>query len=128
MKIVAKIAKADEHLIFGWASVAADEDGIPVVDSEGDVIPITELEQAAYRFVELSGSGGEMHSKIGVAQLGESFVVTPEKLATLGLTGEMPLGWWVGFRVTDDDVWAKIKSGVYTMFSIGGRARRENLQ
>lgn len=128
MKIVAKIAKADEHLIFGWASVAADEDGIPVVDSEGDVIPITELEQAAYRFVELSGSGGEMHSKIGVAQLVESFVVTPEKLATLGLTGEMPLGWWVGFRVTDDDVWAKIKSGVYTMFSIGGRARRENLQ
>lgn len=128
MKIVAKIAKADEHLIFGWASVAADEDGIPVVDSEGDVIPISELEQAAYRFVEFSGSGGEMHSKMDVAKLVESFVVTPEKLATLGLIGEMPLGWWVGFRVTDDDVWAKIKSGVYTMFSIGGRARRENLQ
>ena len=128
MKIVAKIAKADEHLIFGWASVAADEDGIPVVDSEGDVIPISELEQAAYRFVEFSGSGGEMHSKMDVAKLVESFVVTPEKLATLGLIGEMPLGWWVGFRVTDDDVWAKIKSGVYTMFSIGGRATREELQ
>ncbi len=128
MKIVAKIAKADEHLIFGWASVAADEDGIPVVDSEGDVIPISELEQAAYRFVEFSGAGGEMHSKIGVAQLVESFVVTPEKMEALELQGSIPLGWWVGFRVTDDDVWAKIKSGVYTMFSIGGRARREELQ
>lgn len=128
MKIVAKIAKADEHLIFGWASVAADEDGIPVVDSEGDVIPIAELEQAAYRFVEFSGAGGEMHSKIGVAHLVESVVFTPEKLATLGLTGEIPLGWWVGFRVTDEAVWQKIKSGVYSMFSIGGRARREELQ
>ena len=128
MKIVAKIAKADEHLIFGWASVAADEDGIPVVDSEGDVIPIAELEQAAYRFVEFSGAGGEMHSRIGVAHLVESVIFTAEKIAALGLTGEIPLGWWVGFRVTDEAVWQKIKSGVYSMFSIGGRARREELQ
>ena len=128
MKFTVNIAKADEHLIFGWASVAADADGIPVVDSAGDIIPINELEQAAYRFVEFSGTGGEMHSKIGVAHLVESVVFTAEKLATLGLTGDVPLGWWVGFRVTDDEVWQKIKSGVYTMFSIGGRATREELQ
>ena len=128
MKITAKIAKADEHLIFGWASVAADADGIPVVDSQGDVIPIDELEQAAYRFVEFSGTGGEMHSKLGVAKLVESAVFTPEKIAALGLSTEIPLGWWVGFRVTDEEVWQKIKSGVYSMFSIGGRATREESQ
>lgn len=37
LKIEGKIAKADDakHLVFGWASMAADEDGIPIVDSEG---------------------------------------------------------------------------------------------
>ena len=128
MKITAKITKADEHLIFGWASVAVDADGISIVDSAGDIIPITELEQAAYRFVEFHGTGGEMHAKIGVARLVESVVFTADKLAVLGLTGKIPLGWWIGFRVTDEAVWQKIKAGVYTMFSIGGHATREELQ
>ena len=127
MKITAKIAKADEHLVFGWASMAADEDGIPVVDSAGDIISIGELEQAAYNFVEFHGRGGEMHAKFPVAHVVESVVFTPEKIAALGLTGEIPQGWWLGLRVTNEEVWQKIKSGVYSMFSIGGRATREEL-
>lgn len=128
MKIIAKIAKADEHLVFGWASVAADESGIPVVDSVGDIISIGELERAAYKFVEFSGRGGEMHAKLDVAHVVESVVFTLEKIAALGLTGTIQQGWWIGLRVTNEEVWQKIKSGVYTMLSIGGRATREELQ
>lgn len=33
-------------------------------------------------------------------------------------------GWWIGFFVTDETVWEKVKSGEYAMFSIEGRAQR----
>jgi len=54
----------------------------------------------------------------------ESFIVTPEKKQALGLPDEMPVGWWVGYQVNDPDVWAKVKSGERTGFSIHGRGRR----
>ena len=124
MNIIGKIAKTDEHLVFGWASVATDASGQVVVDSEGDTIPIEELERAAYDFVLHSRQGGEMHTSTGGATLVESMVFTPEKLKLFGVEG-IPHGWWVGFKVTDETLWDKIKSGAYPMFSIGGRADRE---
>lgn len=124
MKFTIPIAKTDEHLVFGWASVAADSSGQVVVDSEGDAIPIDELERAAYEFVLENRPGGEMHEQIGGAILVESVVFTQRKLELLGVEG-VPLGWWVGFKITDDALWDKIKSGTYAMFSIGGRAARE---
>ena len=32
--------------------------------------------------------------------------------------------WWIGFQVTDADVWEKVKDGTYSMFSIEGKAER----
>ena len=130
MRISGKIQKADDdqRLVFGWASVAADRDGVPVVDSQGDVISISELERGAYNFVEFYREGGEMHERTGVARLVESMVFTPEKFAAMGISaGTLPYGWWLGFRVLDEDVWQKVKSGRYSMFSIGGRAVREEI-
>lgn len=129
MRISGKIVKAyvDEHLVFGWASVATDADGNTIVDSDGDTISIGELEQAAYRFVMWERNGGEMHEKLYIGTLVESMVFTPEKCAALGLEG-VPSGWWIGMKIFDKEVWAKIKSGKYTMFSIGGRAVREEIQ
>lgn len=130
MQITGKIAKADAErcLVFGWASVAADVDGNTVVDHAGDVIPIDELERAAYNFVRYYGYGCEMHERDDVvACVVESMVFTPDKIAALGLEGKVPVGWWVGFKVTDADVWQKIRSGAYSMFSIGGRAVRSEL-
>lgn len=128
MKINCKFTKADDEkrLVFGFASVAADVDNQPVVDSQGDVISIDELERAAYNFVLEQGTAGEMHERTGVGELIESFVVTPEKSELLGLDN-VPFGWWVGFRVTDDDVWAKIKAGNYQMLSIAGSATEEEI-
>jgi hypothetical protein len=41
--------------------------------------------------------------------------------------GTVPLGWWVGFRVTDDEVWKAVKDGRYRMFSVHGRGTRKAL-
>ena len=120
-----KKADEDKRLAFGWASVANFEDGSTLVDSADDVIDIDVLEKAAYKFVRLHRSGGEMHERVAVAELVESIVFTKEKAAALGIPeGTLPEGWWVGFFVTDGDVWAKVKSGEYAMFSIEGVAQR----
>lgn len=122
-----KIQKSDDdkRLAFGWASAAATINGETVEDYYGDIIDIDELEQAAYKFVELYREGGEMHERGGCAVLVESVIFTPEKMAAMGIPeGTVPAGWWIGFKVTDDDVWKKVKDGTYPMFSIEGIATR----
>ena len=128
MRISGKIVKAniDEHLVFGWASVATDANGNTVIDSDGDTISIDELEKAAYQFVMWGRDGGEMHENLYIGTLVESMVFTPEKCAALGIEG-VPSGWWIGMKIFDNAVWAKIKSGKYSMFSIAGRAVREEV-
>ena len=122
-----QISKADDEkqYAFGWASVSVQTDGEQVVDWQKDMIDPEDLEEAAYRYVELYRGGGEMHERGGVAVLIESVVFTPEKLKALGLAEDsLPTGWWIGFHVTDADVWEKVKDGTYNMFSIEGTAVR----
>lgn len=127
MQITGKVAKVDrdKFLVFGWASVAVDAEGKAVVDSQGDIIDIADLEKAAYNFVLSDGYGSEMHTGKYVARLVESIVFTDEKIAALGLEGTIQRGWWCGFKIHDAEVWQKVQMGEYTMFSIGGRATRE---
>ena len=71
-----KIAKSDDskRLAFGWANVAANEQGEILQDWQGDLIEAAVLEQAAYNFVRLYRDGGEMHERGGCAELVESVV------------------------------------------------------
>lgn len=122
-----KIMKSDEDkmLAFGWASVSARIGGEVIEDCQGDIIEPGELEAAAYEYVRLYGEGGEMHERGGVAVLVESVVFTVEKMQAMGIPeGTVPVGWWIGFRVTDKDVWEKVRDGTYQMFSIEGEAER----
>jgi len=115
----------EEMLAFGWASVTVTAKGGVVEDYHEDVIDTPELEKAAYEYVELYRDGGEMHERGGCAVLIESIVITKEKKQAMGIPeGTLPEGWWVGFRVTDADVWAKVKDRTYPMFSIEGTAER----
>ncbi|UCC71363.1 MAG: hypothetical protein JSV86_13325, partial [Gemmatimonadota bacterium] len=120
------VAKVDEdqRLVFGWASIIENDDGTPLVDLQGDIITPDALEKAAYRFVLDSRKAGEMHQRTdGIGRLVESFVLTPEKAAALGI--DKRSGWWVGFKIDDDSTWAEVKKGSFRMFSIGGKAIRE---
>lgn len=125
-----RITKSDDDrmLAFGWASVSMRVDGEVIEDWQQDIVEPEELENAAYRFVELYREGGEMHERGGAAVLIESVVFTEEKMKAIGIpSGTLPVGWWIGFKVLDADVWKKIKDGTYSMFSIEGEAKRVNV-
>ena len=126
-----KIAKSDDdkHLTFGWANGAIRADGEEIEDWQEDIIEPEELENAAYQYVLLYREGGEMHERGGAAVLVESVVFTEEKMQAMGIpAGTLPIGWWIGFKVTDEDVWEKVKDGTYPMFSIEGEAERVEVE
>lgn len=126
-----KIAKSDDdkHLAFGWANVVIRADGEEIEDWQEDIIEPEELENAAYQYVLLYREGGEMHERGGAAVLVESVVFTEEKMQAMGIpAGTLPIGWWIGFKVTDEDVWEKVKDGTYPMFSIEGEAERVEVE
>ena len=117
----------DRRLAFGWAYVA-DDDGMVVMDHSGDFVDkaaLPDLEDSAYEYILKSREADDMHERFdGIAKLVESVMVTPEKLQAMGLQGTRT-GWWVGFKIQDEGVWEKIKSGTYSAFSIRGRGTRE---
>lgn len=122
-----RVMKSDDEkkLVFGWASVSARADGEVIKDWQGDIIEPEELENAAYEYVRLYRDGGEMHERGGVAVMVESVVFTKEKAEAIGIpAGAVPVGWWIGFKVTDPGVWEKVRDGSYSMFSIEGEAER----
>lgn len=126
-----KITKSDDEkmLAFGWASVSMRVDGEVIEDWQKDIVEPKDLENAAYEFVLLYREGGEMHERGGAAVLVESVVFTEEKMQAMGIpAGILPVGWWIGFKVLDRDVWEKVKDGTYQMFSIEGEAERVKVE
>lgn len=120
------IAKVDddERLVFGWAYIAKRGEKI-IVDREGDFIEDPEvLAKSAYNFMLKSRQSDVMHTQIPVADMVESIVFTPDKIAKMGLPNDFPVGWWVGFKVKDESIWKLVKNGDLSMFSIGGRGGR----
>lgn len=120
----------ERRLVFGFAKFAEDPAarGHLYIDRQDDVITPADLEDAAYEYVLESRDAGEMHVTKGAATLVESFMVTPEKLTAMGLpTDAVPQGWWVGYKVHEDDAWARIKDGTYTGFSVEGFGFRDEL-
>lgn len=123
--ISGQILKRDEErrMVFGWAYIAKRADGTAVVDHSGDRVDNTEsLEFSAYEYVLKSREGDVMHTRKQTSVLVESMVFTPEKCEALGLAKDaLPVGWWVGFKILDDEAWEGVKTGKYAMFSIEGK-------
>lgn len=122
------IAKADlEHgLVTGWAALSTDQNGKPVIDHQGDFIPIEELEKAAQSaFLATGGkaAAGDMHERKGVADIVESITLTKQKRDALGF-GDGPEGWVVTLKVNDPKLRKEIANGEKLELSIRGTARR----
>lgn len=120
----AQATSDDEATVTGWASVVTDEHGVPIIDYDGDIIPVRELEKAAQTaFVDAGGKGraGDMHERTGVADIVESMVLTKEKRQALGL-GEGPEGWVVTLKVRDKQLVKDIRSGRKLELSLHGEA------
>jgi len=121
-----QILKADEEqrMVYGWASVVTEK-GEPVVDRQGDVIEPETLVKAVNGFMEHVRVGKEMHKGDQIGAVIHSMPVTEEIGESLGIQSDRE-GWIVAFKVYNDDVWAKVKSGELAAFSIGGRAIKED--
>ena len=92
-----------------------------VVDEQGDVARPEEIEAAAHRFLSDGGVVGAMHEAFeGVGRVVESFV------AREGDTQYTPGAWVLGVQL-DPEAWQAVQEGLYTGFSIGGRAIRESI-
>lgn len=119
---LSKFSKIDEEKrqVFGFFSVI-EEDGNQVVDYQGDVILSDDMEKAAYDYVRNSRMGDERHDERPKAVLIESMYFSKEKQRALGIDLKK-VAWWGGFLIEDEELWQKVKSGRYSMFSIGGRS------
>lgn len=115
----------DAQLVFGWANVSLTKEGDIPLDWQGDIIPPQVLEKAAYNFVLKYRETGEQHIGECKGLLVESVMFTKDKQRAIGIPeGIVPEAWWVGFYVPDKEVYDKIRSGQYKMFSIQGSAKR----
>lgn len=113
-----------EGLVFGWAYVNRSPNGEVVEDSHGTTIEDAELERAAYEYVAGHGIGDVMHDYGSQMRLIESMVWNETKRSALGIPeGTMPSGWWVGYRIEDEETKRAVAKGEYPMFSIGGKAQ-----
>ena len=125
--ITGQILKADDEqrMVYGWASVVTEK-GEPVIDRQGDMIAPDTLVRAVNKFMEHVRVGKEMHKGDQIGEVIQSMPITKEIGESLGIQSDRE-GWIVAFKVYNDDVWAKVKSGELAAFSIGGRAMKEEL-
>lgn len=94
------------------------------VDSQGDIYSEDEIRKTAWRFLEEYQNFGLMHKEVrrDIFPL-ESFIAPVD----MNIAGqEVKKGTWLlRVRILDDSIWAAVKSGRYTGFSIGGSAIRK---
>ena len=122
-----QILKTDDEqrMVWGWASVVTEK-GEPVIDRQGDVIEPETLVKATGDFMEHVRVGKAMHTGEQVGVVIHSLPITKEIGDALGIHSDRE-GWIVAYKVYDDAVWARVKSGELAAFSIGGRAMKEEM-
>ena len=114
----------EQRMVYGWASVVTEK-GEPVVDRQGDIVEPETLVNAVNKFMEHVRIGKQMHKGGQIGTVVHSMPVTDEIGKSLGIQSDRE-GWIVAFKVYDDEVWNKVKSGELAAFSIGGRAIKED--
>lgn len=124
---IVPILKADtaKQIVWGWASVI-EEDGKPVVDHQGDVVYEADLLDAAHDYITESRAAKSMHKGRRTGRVVESVVFTKELQKALGIDlGRV--GWFIGMKIEDDEIWKMYKDGKLAAFSVGGTGIREKL-
>ena len=121
----AKIAKinASKRIIFG-VIYTIQKSGRPVVDAQGDMVSLDEIEKAAHAYLSAGRTMDVRHNEERAGYLVESLIVDPQKRDAMGLPPETDMAWWGAFKIENEVTWAAVISGELTEFSFGGRARR----
>lgn len=94
------------------------------VDSQGEIYTAETVRKTAYLFLEDYGNVGLQHSGLinDKVKILESWIQREDTV----IGGQVVKAgtWMLAVHVIDDDLWAKVKDGRITGFSIGGRAKR----
>lgn len=109
----------DERYVLG---IVLEPD---IVDAQKDTYSSDEIRQAEHKFMEEFRTMGLMHKEVvneGVKIL-ESYLA-PVDFELGGITVKKGT-WLMAVRVVDDGLWAQVKGGGLTGFSIGGSAIRK---
>lgn len=116
------------RLVSGWANVSVNANGSLPLDWENDVIPPDVLEKAAINFMKDYRGSGVQHMGDVQGVVVESIMFTKDKQEAIGITpGTVPEGWFITVQVASDELFEKVKSGKYKMFSIQGKAKKITL-
>ncbi len=126
------IAKKDsaEQNVYGWAYKTSESvGGDLILDKQNDFWLPDEIEKTANKYMLNSRAGDVMHLEKQVSSIIESVVFTPDKIVKMGLDPDTtPVGWWVGLHVDDKVAWEGVESGVWKMFSVGGKGVRRKVK
>jgi hypothetical protein len=117
-------SEPDQQIVYGWGSVSL-VDGELLTDLQGDQIEPQELEKAVTEFMLDYRQSGVMHEGASVGDVVASLVTTPDIAKAFGLGDGLPVGWILGVKVKDPEVWKKVVSGELKAFSIQGTADRQ---
>lgn len=123
-----EIAKAspDGKYVRGWAMVTTGDDGQPVIDWEGEVMPIGVLRESVHEFMNGERVAKVMHDGKQTGAIVESVIVDDDFAQAMGITSKRR-GWWAGMEVYDPKAQEKVRKGELKGFSIGGRGKLENV-
>jgi len=112
-----EIVDEDERLVSGFASVE-------VIDLQGDIVPISEMKKAMYKFMDRGGSIMYGHSN---KPIGKVLQWEVEKFPGSDVYGIKFVAKIFKDYQFDDEVWKLIKSGELKGFSIGAQAKEKKM-
>jgi len=112
-----EIIDEENRLIAGWASVE-------IVDSHGDIIPISELQRGMLTLMDRGGYILYGHSNKPVGKILAWEIRKHDEVDANGL--------WIVAKIfkeypLDNEVWRLVKEGVLRGFSIGAQGRKEKM-
>jgi hypothetical protein len=98
-----------------------------VVDLQGDVVSADEIRKAAWDWLRHFRNVGLQHKGLinGKVHVVESYIAPTDM--QIGRERVLAGSWLLGVHVADDGLWADVKSGKLTAFSMGGFAKKEPL-
>jgi DNA adenine methylase len=117
-QIIKGIDPGDERFVLG---IVLEPE---VVDAQGDIYSADEVRSAAHKFMQDFGGLGLMHRRRvnDRVKVLESYIAPAD--LTIGDTTIRRGTWLMAVRILDDELWAEVKDGRLSGFSIGGSARR----
>jgi DNA adenine methylase len=117
-RIIKGVDPGDERYVLG---IVLEPE---TVDAQGDIYSHAEVRSAAHRFMaDFGGLGLQHRHRVNdQVKILESYIAPAD--LTLGDVHVRQGTWLMAVRVLSDALWAQVKGGDLTGFSIGGSARR----